>query len=121
MTIDWRIIAVFIVALVIAFATLLVVNADLRANLASARAESAALHIDNASFKAKVDQQNKAIIAWQTQATARAKRITAAENGAKKTFQKHMDAAANLKTRKAGSNGCDAAETLIDAYIKGLP
>ena len=115
MTIDLRILLGMALLIVGGFASLLIINANLRAEMATARNESAALHIDNAAFKDAAVRQNQAIAVFQQMAANRKIRTAKAEQAALAAANHYTAAAARLE--KANGNGCNAAEKLIDDYL----
>ena len=120
MMIDWRILGALMLVIVIAFAVLLVINADLRADVSIARSESAALHIDNAGFKTKLDQQNQAIEALRTEASARNQRAASLVKTTQTTVKNHLSAATKLENSKTSGDDCTASNALLSRYIQAL-
>jgi hypothetical protein len=120
MTIDWRILAALTLALVIAFAVLLVINANLRAEVSIAKSESAALHIDNADFKAKLDRQNRAAEAFKVEASARTRRAAVLTKSAQADAKRHLTIASDLEQEKSDGDNCSATNILLNHYIQAL-
>ena len=118
MTIDWRILTGITVVLIAAFAWFLIANADLRASAAIARTENAALRIDNANFKNKIEQQNRAVAAFRAAALERMRRAAQARKNAKKIAARAIEAAASLEKQQAVGDACKASHELIDSYIE---
>jgi hypothetical protein len=119
MTINWRILLGASVAAIIAFACLLIMNANLRARLAMAEAENVALHISNDNFKAEAEKQNRAVTALKTSADGRARRAAIFSRIAGLASAEYMADAATIAKASAGSDECRAAEALIETYRRG--
>ena len=115
--IDWRIIAAAAFVITVVFAGLMISRANLHAELATAHAESAALRIDNADFKSKVEQQNHAILQWQTAAQKRAQQIVQAQKKANQKIIALAATTARLRAMKSGADGCTSANNMIDLYL----
>lgn len=116
MSLDLRILAGLALALVVAFAWLLIANADLRAELATARAGNEALRLANDQFTTAAARQNKAVAHWQALAAAHTKNITAAWKAAAKIAARYEAQAEALQEKKIAGDDCRAAQQLMDFY-----
>jgi hypothetical protein len=118
MTINWRILLGLCVVLVVAFAWLLIANANLRAHLAMAQTENMALHISNDNFKIDAEKQNRAVAELKMSADRSAQRAVIFGKLADVASTGYMADAANIAKQQSGSDACRAADALIGTYIR---
>lgn len=119
MTILDNILAGVIAVLVIALGVVLVMNADLRADLARMDANVAALSRANADLKNAAEKQNQAIANLQADGEAKARVAEKAVRAAALQAKHYAaEAAALAKQPVANRNDCAAATQILRDYLK---
>ena len=113
MGLETKILAGVALFLIVLFAWLLIANANLRADLAEARASNTALHLANDAFKDSAERQAKNWAAMQADA---AQRYAAAQKTADRIIARYKKDAAQLKALRPQGGDCAAAAKLIDSY-----
>ncbi len=110
--------ALIVGVIFLAFAWLLVARANLKAELAQARADYVLCHNANAEWLAKTEQTNKAIHDMSAEAEARQAKAREAQEKAAHAAKRHMAQAQAVLAVQGTGQACRDAEVLIRQYIK---
>jgi hypothetical protein len=118
MTILDEILAGFAAALLVTVAVLLIINADLRADLAAAKANATSLSIVNGDLKDKTDKQNQALLALQAEGDARSRAAEKALKTAQAQAKRYAAESAAVAAYPASGGDCAAAANILRDYLK---
>jgi hypothetical protein len=118
MSLESKILIGVMLALIALFATLLVMNADLRADLARAETGNAGLRLANDEFKEAAQKQMQAAEQLRIADALRAKRAETAQKAAAGKIARFEAEAGQLAKIKPEGSDCAAAGRLIDAYVR---
>ena len=110
--------AALVVVVVSVIAWLAVARANLKAELAQARADYAMCQSANADWAAHAAATNAAIRKLQDETQARQVRAGKALNKAAKYAEKHADAARAILTAPVRGDDCKAAQNLVRHYLR---
>src|SRR5271154_6908679 len=121
MTILDNILASVAAELLVALGTVLVINANLRADLAVAKANVLTISGVNADLKDKAEQQNRAIADLQKLGEARARKASSAVRAAQKWADDYTAKAVELGKQKPAGDDCRAAADYLHAYLGERP
>lgn len=95
-------------------------NAHLRADLAEARGGMTACQMANDEFRQKTEQQNRTVLALQSQTEALRHKAASAAQALEKTAAGYEDAAQKLAREKAEGDDCRATSALIDRVVEAM-
>lgn len=116
---NWKIAAMagLGVAAISVFSWLLIGRANLKAELAQARADDALCQNVNADWAAKAAQNHQALVALQQAAQRRSEQAAQAQKDAQQQANRHaLQAKAILAQTSTGSD-CEASQALLRQYI----
>jgi hypothetical protein len=97
---------------------LAIARANLKAELAQARADYAMCQSANADWAAKTETSNAAVRKLREESEARQARAVEARNKAAKVAEKHADKARAILSESGKGDECRAAQRLISRYIR---
>jgi hypothetical protein len=98
---------------------LAIARANLKVELAQARADYAMCQSANADWAAKAEISNAAVRKLREEAEARQARAVEARHKADKVAEKHADKARAILAESGKGDECRAAQRLIRQYIRG--
>lgn len=116
----WKFGAVFAILAVVLglIGWLAIARANLKAELAQARADYAMCLSANAEWAARAQTVNSAVRKMREETNARRKKAAKAQNIAAKEAAKHADYARELLAVTGRGEACHAAQSLIRNYLR---
>jgi hypothetical protein len=118
MSLETKILLGVALLLIALFAGLLVMNADLRADLAAADSTNAALRLANEEFEQAAQAQMRAVEKLRIADARRAKRAEKAQKIAAAKAARFEAEAAQIAKLKPQGDDCAATAKLIDDYVR---
>jgi hypothetical protein len=119
MTVLDKILASIIAALLLMFGIVLIMNANLRADVAQARANVSVLTAANADFKNSTEKQNQAIQALKAAGDARLAAVQKAMKRASAEATQYRTQAAVIANIKSEGDDCAGARVVLGNYLQG--